>query len=732
MPDAGPTLPLRAPRRGAGKSYDRLMEQRVTFCRICAPLCGMVVDVEDNRVVRINGDVEHPLTRGFTCPKGRRFGALHHDPDRIVESQVRRADGTFAPIDAAVATEEIAAKLNALVAEHGPESVGLFIGTQSYNASLTYSFAGAWHRATQSPKRYTTNTLDATAKMISAGRLGSWGGGNQRWDESDVWMMVGGNPPVSMQGGGITGYPIHDPIRRVEESRARGMKIIVVDPRRTEAATHADIHLQLRPGTDATLVAGLLKVIFDDGLEDAEFLAQWTDGVDELRAAVAWATPAEVGRVCGLEPELVVEAARVFGTAGKGQARSGTGLTMGPHSNAAQHLVDVMNVVCGRFPRAGDRVTNGGVLSGPTRAKAQPSSPMRYWEHSFKLRTGVLGLGVELPSPAMLDDILEPGDGRLRALVISGGNPVACFPDQDRIIEALQGLELLVTVDPLWSETAQLAHYVIAPTMGFERWDDTRGFEGHFVEAFAQARGPILEPPPGVIEDWEFFYDLAHHMGLTLQLGKRVFEPGTPRPTTVEMLESMADKASVPHEEVRKHPHGKIFEGIEPGRVAPADEDANGRFAVLPPDVADELRRAFDDAAASADADGPRERPFMLINRRNRDSMNSVGRRQAGARYSYNPCFVHPDDLADLGVDAGTLVMLTSKHGSMHAVVQPDATMRRGAASMTHCYGGLPDLEADPLRYGSNPSRLLSIDSDLQEISMMPHMSAVPISIEPA
>jgi anaerobic selenocysteine-containing dehydrogenase len=328
----------------------------------------------------------------------------------------------------------------------------------------------------------------------------------------------------------------------------------------------------------------------------------------------------------------------------------------------------------------------------------------------------------------MLDDILLPGAGKLRALVVSGGNPVACFPDQDRIIEALSGLELLVTVDPLWSETARLADYVIAPTLGFERWDDTRGFEGHFVEAFGQARGPILEPPPGVVEDWQFFYDLAGEMGLTLKLGKRVFEPDTPRPSTLEMLESLADKAAIPHEEVRRHPHGKIFEGIEPGRVQPADAEADGRFELLAPDVADDVQVAF--AAALPDPDELGAGRFMLINRRNRDSMNSVGRRQEGAR-SYNPCFVHPDDLTALGLDAGSMVKLTSKHGSVEAVIEPDSTMRRGSASMTHCYGGLPGTEDDPVRYGSNPSRLLSIDTDLQSISLMPHMSAVPITIEP-
>jgi anaerobic selenocysteine-containing dehydrogenase len=330
----------------------------------------------------------------------------------------------------------------------------------------------------------------------------------------------------------------------------------------------------------------------------------------------------------------------------------------------------------------------------------------------------------------MIEDILAPGEeGKLRALVVSGGNPAACFPGQDRIIEALEALELLVTVDPLWSETAQLADYVIAPTLGFERWDDTRGFENHYSEPFAQARGPILERPPGVIEDWEFYYELAQQMGLTLTLGKRVFAPGTPRPTTLAMLESMADKAVIPHEQVREHPHGKVWETVDLARVKPADEDADGRFDLCPPDHQEERRVAWARIAAE-DAD-PGDWPFRLIVRRNRDSMNSVGRRQEGVRYKFNPVWVHPDDLPLIGAASGDVVELASKFGRIRTVVLPDTTMRRGAASMTHCYGGLPGLEDDPLAYGANPSRLLSIDEDLQEISLMPLMSAVPITIEP-
>jgi anaerobic selenocysteine-containing dehydrogenase len=703
------------------------MDRYVSFCRICGPLCGTVVDVEDNKVVRINGDPEHPLTRGFTCPKGRRYGLLHSDPDRITTAQRRRADGAYEPIDTGTATEEIAKRLSAIIEEHGPEAVGLFIGTASYTATLTYTFGGAWHRATGSHKRYTTNTIDQTAKMIAAGRMGSWGGGNQRFEDSDVWMLVGTNPPLSLQG--ATGFPIHDSLRRVDEARARGVKIIVVDPRRTEAAAHADLHLPVKPGTDAALFAGILNVVLGENLHDAEFCDRWVNGVADLRAEVAWAKPEIVGRQCDVDPDLVTAAARMFAGGTRGQVRSGTGPDMASNCNAAEHLIQSLNVVCGRFPEAGAIPVASGVLGGPTKAVAMALSPTRYWEHSFRMRTGVRGLGGELPSPAMIGDILAPGEeGKLRALVVCGGNPAAAFPGQDRVIEALRGLELLVTVDPVWSETAKLAHYVIGPALGLERWDDTRGYENYMSEYFAQVSSPVLEPPPGVIEDWHFYWDLAQAMGLTMKIGKRVFTPDTPRPTTLEMIEDLASKGFVSHAEAREHIHGKVFD-VEPDRIAPAPDGADGRFELVSPDVLDDFHTAWNDIATAGE--GASEHPYLLIVRRNRDSMNTSGRRLPGARRS-NPLFVHPDQLAELGVDAGAVVQVTSKHGRVQAVIEADATMRRGDASMTHCYGGFPGEEDDPRVYGTNPSRLLSIEEDLQAISLMPHMSAVPISIAPA
>jgi anaerobic selenocysteine-containing dehydrogenase len=702
-----------------------MTETRVTFCRICSPLCGLLVDVEGGRVTRVAGDPDHALTRGFTCTKGRHLGELHHAPDRFLTAQRNGPDG-LRPIPTDQAIDEIATRMRGILDAHGPESIALFVGTQSYTASLTFSFAGAWLRAVGSHKRFSTMTIDQSAKWVAQARLGTWAAGRQRFEDSDVWLLAGTNPLVSMQGGDLTGFPVHDGLRRLEAARARGLRLIVVDPRRSEVAAHADLHLQLVPGTDVVLFAALLRTILHEHLHDAEFCTRWVDGLDALRAAVEPMTPEVASRITGVDAALIVDAARVFGGAARGMAKSGTGPDMGPHANVAEHLVQAMNVVCGRFPREGDRYAGSGVLSGGRNLHAQPSAPMRTWERGFQSRMGVGTLMGELPSPILPEEILEPGDGRVRALVVSGGNPAAVFPDQERIVRALGELELLVTIDPFPTETAQLAHYVIAPTMQLERADDTRGYEHFFSEPFAQYTPPILERPGDVIEDWEFFYELSSRMGLLLNIGSRVWEPGTPRPTSDELLESFAARAQVLYHDVRAAPHGNEFD-VAPTIVGPPSPEPRARFALLADDVARELRdalRALDDAT-------PRRRPYLLVVRRSKHVMNTLGRR-VPIGLPYNPCFMHPDDLDELGAEEGALLDLTSDHGTVTVVAAVDDTLRRGVLSITHAYGTLPGHDDDPRRYGANPARLLSLTEHRQPISLMPWMSAVPVTATPA
>ncbi|CAN5703180.1 molybdopterin-dependent oxidoreductase [soil metagenome] len=696
--------------------------QQVSYCRICSGMCGILVTTEGDRVTRIQGDKDNALTSGFTCAKGRHWGDLHHAPDRFLSSQRRTSSGELAPVPVGVAVTEVADRLRAIIDEHGPDSVAFFVGTQSYTSTLTFPFATAWQRALGTHKYSSTNTVDQSAKFVAAERLGSWRGGRQRFEDADVWLLAGSNPLVSMQGGEVSGFPVHGGPRRLREAQARGLTFIVVDPRRTETAARADLHLQLVPGTDAFLYAGLLRVVFSEDRHDASFCATYVDGLAALREAVEPATPDRVAAVCGVAEELLLRAARAFAGAARGQATSGTGADMGPESNVAEHLLQALNVVCGRFPRAGERSAGGSLIGGPKPGTAAVRAPSRPWESGFRSRVGGYGMlyGNQLPTGILADEILQPGSDRVRALVVSGGNPASCIPDQARAVEALSSLELLVTVDPYPSETAQLADYVIAPALGLERADHTRPNESWFSEDFGQYTEAVLPMPAGVVEDWEFWLRLGQAMGLTLRIGSRSWGPGDEVPSGPDVLTSFGARARVPLEEVRAHPHGLLVDDLDPVLVRPGD--GADRFDLCAPDVAAEVRGVTGSAIASVPGD------LLLVVRRAKETINTVGRRVTGLSPATNPLQVHPDDLARHGFADGDPAQVNSQHGSLRVTVRADPTLRPGAVSLTHCFGDLPGAD-DSAAHGVNPGLLLSHTDGLQSINAMPHMTAVPVTL---
>ncbi len=674
--------------------------EHTTFCRLCSPLCGLVVEVEHDRVVGVKGDPGHPVTAGFTCTKGRHLGDLHHRADRLLQP-LRAGEPTV--YESAVA--EIAGRLTDVIAEHGPDSVALFVGTQSYTASLTHSFMNAWFRAIGSTSLYSTMTIDQSAKWVADGRIGTWEAGPQRFDESDVWVLVGTNPLVSMQGGALTGFPIHDGSRRLRDAKRRGLRLLVIDPRRTEVAAQADIHLQLVPGTDPILLGSLVHVILRDTLEDREFCDRWVDGLDELRVAVGGLTPDVAASVCGVEADDIVAAAHLFACARRGMARSGTGPDMGPSSNVAEHMVQVLNVICGRFPRAGDLQLGTAVLDDRRPGRAQVIGPRRTWETGPTNATGWGPIYGQYPSGSLADEILDGGDRRIRALVVAGGNPMAAFPEPARIEAALRSLDLLVTIDPYPSETAAIADYVIAPTLSLERPDHTRGYEHLYSEPFAQWTDAVLPKPPGTVEDWEFFHDLASAMGLPLRIGSNSYEPGEEKPASADLLAVSARRARIPYADVQRHPSGITPDGLEPVRVAEPASDAAERFVVMAPDVAAELAAALEDTPASGTS------PLRLVVRRAKGSINSVA---TGSMT--NPCRVHPADVERLGLVDGDPITVSTDHGAIDTTVAIDSSLRPGVATMTHCI--------DP-----NPSHLLSLTQRRQSINAMPWITAVPIDV---
>jgi anaerobic selenocysteine-containing dehydrogenase len=267
------------------------MTVKYSFCRICAGKCGLVVEVNDteNRIASIRGDHENPMTQGYACIKGLQAGELHHSAHRLLKPLERQADGSFQEIALETALDRIAERLRQIIDRDGADALATFRGTQHYANTSAFHMLSSFIKATGTRSRFSTMTIDQSAKWVADHRLGSWGAGRQGFADADVWMFIGYNPLVSVQG--INGFPALNPLKRLKAAKKRGMKIIVVDPRQSETAKHADIHLQIKPGQDPVFLAGLLRIILKNQWHDIEFCHQYVDGVDALFSALTLFTP---------------------------------------------------------------------------------------------------------------------------------------------------------------------------------------------------------------------------------------------------------------------------------------------------------------------------------------------------------------------------------------------------------------------------------------------------------
>lgn len=706
-----------------------------SFCRICSAHCGMLLTIDDdaNRIVAIKGDKQHPTSHGYVCFKGLQADEAHRGPKRLLRPLKRQPDGTYAEIGSEQALDEIGDSLREILARHGAEAVAAFKGTQA-TLYATHMIVLDFLRALGSTQYYSTNTIDQSAKFVSFERQGGWAAGLQDLSQSEVLLFFGCNPVISHSTMPVMGP---DPLRTLKKARERGLKLIVIDPRHTETAQQADLFLQPLPGRDAAIAAAIIRTILDEGWEDREFVSRHVgaDRIEQLKHALAPFTPELAEQVAGLAEGQVRAVARLFARdCRSGAAHAATGPSMAAFSNLTQHLVDTLNIVCGRFRRAGDRaVVDMQNPAGPIHAEVIP--PPRMFEKVPPSRIRGAGLiGYDRLTSTLAEEILTPGEGQIRALIVQGGNPAACIPDQQKVAEAFRSLDLLVVIDPYMSTTARLGHYILPPTMMYERPDLPINVPGFTIntETWTQYTPAVLEVPQGsdLVEDWYPYWALAKRLGLKLDFfGTELDLTRNTRPATDEMLAIRLVNAQVSlgqlKQELETHPGGRLYDP-PCSVVQPARPDADGRFDVMPSDVAEELH-LFAASEVMQPATSPAGHSHVMISRRMNRVMNSVGNQLSGTLKldPHNPAYMHPDELQALGLVAGDRVEIASEHGCIVTFAAPDTAVRSGVVSIAHCWGGLPGEESP----GANTNLLIACDKHVEPINAMPRMSAVPVTV---
>jgi anaerobic selenocysteine-containing dehydrogenase len=705
-----------------------------SFCRICSAACGMRLVLDENdHLLELHPDRDHPMTHGYVCYKGLSSAELYRSPERITHTLKRQDNGDFVRIGVEDALDEIAEKLMRIRDTYGPEAIATYIGSGGALTHTCIPMMASFRKALGTPAHYNTGTIDQSAKWIAAQRMGFWAAGKHTLEESEVAMLVGTNPLVSHYTLGLFGV---DPTRALKRAKARGMKLIVIDPRRTETAHHADLFLQPYPGEDTAIAAGLIRIILREGMEDKEFCATHVkEGqMARLANAVQPFTPDYVAARAGISAGQLIAAAQLFGNAKTGVMASSTGPSMSPRSNLAEHLLEVINVVCGRVRRAGWRQMSIIPWLPHYPYYAQVVPPSRSWDQLPPGRIrGARAIWGQMCTLNLADEILTPGKEQVRAIINDGGNPISAIPDMHKVIKAFRSLDLLVSIEPLPTTSVKLSHYVFAPKLPYERVDLPITVPGYpfFPVPWAQYQAEIVRPPEGseLIDDWYFYWGIAKRMGLTLEYGGVALNMVN-APTHDELLAIGTRGSLIPLEEIKRHPGGKVYDLEQ--FVQPAQEGAQGKFELIPEDVeADLAEVAAERPTVGAIVSHGQEFTYRLTARRNRDVMNTLGlhSQRIRKRNPHNPLCMNPDDLTAAGIQPGDCVDVVSDHGRITAIAEEDTTLRRGVVSMAHGWGWLPEEGKGYEAFGSSTNLLISSDRDLEPINSMPRMSAIPVNV---
>ena len=724
-----------------------------TYCRICEPLCGMVATVEDGRLVSLAPDREHPLSQGYACPKGLAFPEIQADPERVLHPLRRVAGGApgeFEQVSWDEALDDIAARLRGVVDEHGGGSVGQFFGNPiGFNVKAAV-WAGAFMGALGTPHQYSVGSQDINSRYVASRLL--YGTLSQvpfpDLPHTDFLLMIGANPLVS-RGSGVRAPRVKE---HLSDIVARGGRVVVVDPRRSETAKAFE-HVSVEPDSDAFLLASLIAVLAEEDLVDHDAVARQATGAATLLAAVAAYPPEVTEQRTGVPADEVRRLARDLAAAPRATVYGRTGSCLGRHATLISVLIDALSLLTGNLDRQGGTLFGNAAV--PLEEMGEKGGNLTY--DATRSRVGgfpdVLGT---YPSAIMADEITTPGEGSLRALFVLAGNPVITGPDGDGLERALEELDLMVALDLYVNETNRHADYVLPAATWLERADVPFAIAASGPWPHVQYTDAVLDPAGEAREEWEVFDELSRRADLPLflppalarataplrRLARRLpLADRLPRPTPWTVIDALlrmgqygdrfgARRGGLRLSELKRHPRGLMLGPARGDRLAEVVQHPHGRVDLAPRQLAAEWDRLAEALRREPDP----AYPLRMIGLREMRSQNSWMHNSPTlmkGRNRTHTARIHPEDAAEAGVVEGGKVRITSADGTIDTVAALTDEVRRGTLAVPHGWGHQGGWTTANAAGGANTNLLTSVrHEDVEFLAGMTLLNGIPVAIE--
>lgn len=745
-----------------------------TACILCAVNCGIEVRLEDRHITHVRGDREHPTSAGYLCQKAQQLDHYQNHDGRLSTPLRRREDGTFEAVGWDTALPEIAARMTALRAAHGGVAFGFYGGGGQGN-HLGGPFAAALRSALGTRNYYNALSQEKTGEFWVNGKL--FGSENahltEDFEHCEVAVFLGANPWQSH------GFPRARVVLKEIQADPR-RKMIVVDPRRTETAAMADLHLAVRPGGDAWLLAAINAQIVRDGNAKLDWLAAHTHGFEEVLAALRELDAAGLAARAGVPAEQVRLAAKWIGEAESVAIREDLGLQQTLHSTLSSYLDRLLSLLTGNFAKRGANNLHTTFFGSARAFAGDKRGPERTSSYTSPV-TGHRVIQNLLPPNILPQEILADHPRRLRALIVESANPALTGADTLAYREALARLELLVVIDVAMTETARLAHYVLPAPSQFEKWEAT-SFSMHFPDNVVHFRQPVFPQREGTLQEAEIYTRLLEDLGAiprsfpelaaaarerradfaevfgsylaahpellpyALPVAYRTLGPALPdraapaafawlcahgvaRRFPAAMRRAGHESGEALFQAILASPSGVVFTVSEPADNWNAFiRYPDGKIPLAIPELLTALGQLPEQSLPARDG----RFPFVLnAGERRAYNANQIFRGPAWRKQDRTGALrIHPEDAARLALAPGDRAVCRSKRAAVEVDVWIDDGVPPGVVTLPHGFGMEYRDGSGELRANGPAVNVLTAAEDRDEIAGTPFHKYVPVAVE--